>query len=77
VPLPTFENMKLKIEITMDNAAFEAEGENQRLICNADEPSRILRQLTVGWPGTTLGAGDTWDLRDVNGNTVGKAKVTQ
>lgn len=68
--------MKLKIEIQMDNAAFEAEGCTRRFV-NADEPARILHQLTVGWKGTNLEAGEEYQLRDINGNHVGKAKVTR
>jgi hypothetical protein len=62
--------MKLKIEITMDNAAF--------VPAPGIEVARILRQVaesldheyaySVGMYGATL--------RDYNGNTVGKAAVT-
>lgn len=68
--------MKLKIEIQMDNAAFEAEGQTARFR-NGDEPARILQRLTVGWKGTDLEAGESWTLRDFNGNAVGEAKVTR
>lgn len=68
--------MKLKIEITMDSAVFDAKNESFR-VKNADEPARILRQLTVGWNGTTLEAGNEFELLDINGNTVGKARVTR
>ena len=68
--------MKLRIEIDMDNAAFDVEGESRRFK-DAGEVARILRQMVVGWPGTTLEAGESYDLRDFNGNACGKAKVTR
>lgn len=63
--------MKLKIEITMDNAAFEE--------CSGDEVARILEQFAAGCKGQLLMAGEqsTVGLYDVNGNRVGEAKVTR
>lgn len=60
-------NMKLKIEITMDNAAFDPTG--------TDEEVRILRELAdyLEEKGTTR----NWSksLFDINGNRVGDAKI--
>lgn len=62
--------MKLKIEITMDNAAF---GDIQ-----GDEAARILRELCKNQlDGCPLAPGDTIGLWDVNGNKVGLMKVTR
>lgn len=62
--------MKLKIEITMDNAAF-AEG------CNGDEAARILRRLAGEIQNLVLEPNPLLThLRDINGNKVGKASVT-
>jgi hypothetical protein len=68
--------MKLKIEIKMDNAAFEANGESRRFR-NGDEPARILKDLVVGWKGSNLEVGEIWNLHDHNGNQVGQARVTR
>ena len=61
--------MKLKIEITMDNAAFEQDA--------GEEAARILNRLSEQlqeWPG-----GNTFEigLLDIFGNKVGEAKVTR
>jgi hypothetical protein len=62
--------MKLKIEIEMDNAAFE-DG-------NGREAARILRDLADNIEPWQLAAGEANpSLRDANGNKVGTAKVTQ
>ena len=68
--------MKLKITITMDNAAFEMEGETRRFR-NGFEPARILERLAAGMKDSTLEIGNVESLRDVNGNKVGEAKVTR
>jgi hypothetical protein len=68
--------MKLKIEIKMDNAAFEADGETRRFR-NADEPARILRKLAHGWQGGTLEVGEIENLHDINGNHVGQARIAR
>lgn len=60
--------MKLKIEIVMDNAAFEPSG---------TEAARILRELADRLDGDQLRAKDLRPLRDINGNRVGEAKVTR
>lgn len=67
--------MKLKIEINLDNAAFEATDGGSRRFRNLEEPARILDRLTTGWKGTNTEAGEEWSLRDINGNTVGRAIV--
>lgn len=61
--------MKLKVEIVMDNAAFEPE--------NGTEAARILRYLAERFDGEHLRAKDLRPLRDVNGNRVGEARVTR
>ena len=61
--------MKLTIEIKLDNAAFEGD--------NGIEIARILRKLAAGMDGTFYTSGDSGDLRDHNGNTCGKWKVTK
>ena len=63
--------MKLKIEITMDNAAFE-DGEG-----NGAESARILERLAKEINDYTLHPGPGGDLRDINGNKVGTWKVTR
>jgi hypothetical protein len=60
--------MKLKIEIKMDNAAFEED--------SGGEAARILKKLVVGWAGSPLAEGEYWKLMDYNGNCVGKAEIT-
>jgi hypothetical protein len=63
--------MKFKLEIEMDNAAFE---ESQR----NGEVAEILRELAVDIEdGAELRAGRTISVRDSNGNPVGQAKVTR
>jgi len=59
--------MKLKIEIEMDNDAFV----NYR----AGETARILRVLVDKIMEEGIGDGYEWNLRDHNGNRVGKAQV--
>ena len=66
--------MKLKLTIKMDNAAFEADGQTRRFR-NGSELARILRDLASQMSDCTLESGETFNLRDVNGNTVGKAEV--
>ena len=61
--------MKLKIEIKMDNAAFEPD--------NGTEAARILEKLAVRWRDESLAVGESCRLLDVNGNCVGEAKVTR
>jgi len=68
----TTENMKLKIEIQMDNAAFEPE--------NGTEAARILRNVAKAIDGLTLHPKMNvhgMNLMDINGNAVGTAKVTR
>jgi hypothetical protein len=57
--------MKLVIEITMDNAAFDANAHG--------EAARILRQLVKDM---TKDGSFTHLLKDVNGNRVGTAYLT-
>lgn len=62
--------MKLKITITMDNAAFEG--------CNGWEVARLLSEcLADKVRGVQLAPKDHIALIDINGNKVGEAKVTR
>jgi hypothetical protein len=61
--------MKLKIEIRLDNAAFEEP--------NGPEAARILRDLAMDLAEGHHEPGTIRNLRDVNGNVVGYAKVTR
>ena len=61
--------MKLKIEIKMDNAAFEPD--------SGTECSRILGALSADYDGRDLLPGESIALVDYNGNKVGSAKVTR
>ena len=70
--------MKLKIEISLDNAAFEPHGEDTTSrFRNMDEPARILQNLAEVWHGSNSEPGESWNLHDINGNSVGQAKVTR
>lgn len=71
------ERMKLKVEIKMDNAAFEARGDAPSRWRDGREAARILRDLAGRISLQTLEAGDIESLRDINGNKVGEAKVTR
>ena len=65
--------MKLKIEITMDNAAFDgADG-----TVSSEEPTRILQFFIECIKESRLSPGYIWKLRDVNRNDVGQARVTR
>lgn len=59
--------MKLTIEITMDNAAFES--------ATGFETARILKAYADKIEDHELDVADKWPLRDVNGNVVGEARV--
>lgn len=63
--------MKLKIEIVMDNAAFEPS--------SGAEVARILREFSEGVEHSSFkdNIGADMPLRDINGNTVGRAKVAR
>jgi hypothetical protein len=56
--------MKIIIKLTMDNAAFEDEGEMKR----------ILNKMVDGMDDI-IRPGDKGTLRDFNGNKVGKYEV--
>jgi hypothetical protein len=61
--------MKLLIEIDLDNAAFEKDN-------GVDEVERILTKLMDrDYPTIPQPSGWTCNLRDINGNTVGKARI--
>lgn len=57
------------VSINLDNAAFG--------ISTGSETARILRELADNIDYMSeLAQGDTLTLKDLNGNTVGKAEVT-
>ena len=58
--------MKLKLEISMDNAAFEDSGELARIL------TELAKKLAC-WDNSPKSM--AVDIRDVNGNTVGKATL--
>jgi hypothetical protein len=58
--------MKFKLEIDMGNDAFHD--------CGEIEVCRILRDLTERMTLGEAVAKTTYNLRDVNGNSVGKAE---
>lgn len=64
---PTF-----TVKIDCGNAAFGSEGDGNA----AYEVSRILDQLRrdIEWAGMTGRQQMTFELRDINGNVVGKAE---
>jgi len=68
--------MKLKIEIQMDNAAFESPGETARFR-DGGEVARILSRLAGNLRDRTIEPGEIENLHDVNGNHVGQARVTR
>jgi hypothetical protein len=59
--------MKLKIEITMDNAAFDDDS----------EIGRILSDFSGELAGYSVLSGQSGVLRDINGNACGSWKVTK
>jgi hypothetical protein len=61
--------MDITIMINTDNAAFEDDP--------GAEVARILRNLAKEVDGITLDPGDYANLRDSNGNTVGKCTVSE
>ena len=61
--------MKLKIEITMDNAAFEND--------TGDEVARILSKLAARLADGPLDNEFKIGLLDYNGNRVGEVKVSK
>ena len=61
--------MELRVVVRMDNAAFEPE--------SGPEVARILRELARRIEaGELSGRGESRALRDVNGNTVGSARLS-
>lgn len=58
--------MKLRIEIELDNAAFEEPGEIERIL--TDLPTR----LPESQPFSDIGE---YSIHDVNGNWVGYARI--
>lgn len=59
--------MKLKLEISLDNAAFDG--------ANGDEIARILEHVATVWRGEQMEAGESMRLVDENGNRVGQAEI--
>ena len=73
--------MKFTLSIDCDNAAFEADDETSTFM--PGELARILQNLAAGFrddaerTGIPCAVGESGDLRDLNGNRVGKWEVTQ
>ena len=61
--------MKLKIEIKMDGAAFESN--------SGTEAARLLRSIAADIEDRDCLPGERIQLADINGNSVGEAKVTR
>lgn len=61
--------MKINLELTTDNAAFEDNGIDF-------EVSRILKKLADSISEKGFEADSVFILRDTNGNKVGEAKVS-
>lgn len=67
--------MRLTLVINLDNAAFDVNddsGEPTKDTASAHEVRTILRSIII----SDVERGDTYTLRDSNGNTVGHGKVT-
>lgn len=62
--------MQVKINVEMENSAFSESSSGTEL-------ARILRDLARKSEGQDWQIGDFITLRDINGNTVGKMKVTK
>lgn len=62
--------MHARISIAMDNAAFGEDG-----IDRGAELARILRELAEEFDGGGARMGTNYHLRDLNGNTVGCARI--
>jgi hypothetical protein len=60
--------MKIKIEIDLDNDAFQDDD-------GPDELARILQDLAQRLP-CPLATSGPFNLHDMNGNHVGKARIT-
>ena len=61
--------MKAKIEIEMDNAAFDE--------ANGFELARILEVAAYNVVNETLSGGESFAMRDYNGNVVGKLIIEE
>lgn len=62
--------MRLNITIDMDNAAFEDPGEVGRILKTA------AKKIEVFNPLDGLEDDEVFNLRDINGNTVGRVTLT-
>lgn len=68
--------MKFNLSIDLENAAFSADIEGDSNARNALEVSRILSQLANRlYMEATISRGNIGNLRDANGNTVGRWTV--
>ncbi len=73
--------MRFTLSIDCDNAAFEADNETSTFM--PGELARILQKLADGFKddaertGIPCAVGEGGDLRDINGNRVGKWGVTE
>jgi hypothetical protein len=73
--------VRFTLSIDCDNAAFEADDETATFM--PGELARILQVLADGYRDDSertripLAVGEAGNLRDINGNTVGKWEVTE
>ena len=61
--------MKLKMEINLDNAAFQPESEGH-------EVSRIFGEFACRIDNCPCNIGDTYSMFDANGNRIGSIKIS-
>lgn len=68
--------MRLTLTIDLDNTAFDDGMDTATPTREGDEIARILRNAAADIAGTSVQAGDSDNLRDHNGNKVGKWTVS-
>ena len=67
--------MKFKLEIDLENDAFTTYFENVR---SAEQVARVLQEVVLAvLSAGELSTDDTSDVRDTNGNTVGRWAVEE
>lgn len=65
--------MKLTIEISLDNAAFDNDQSGET--ASGSEVAYTLTKLAGNMRDMTLAHNDAWPIRDVNGNRIGNARI--
>lgn len=68
--------MTFKLSINMDGDAFHCNTPDCKS-CHGLEVKRIIREFAMTRPLYDLRTGDNGNLKDANGNTVGKWEVTE